>query len=82
MATVKEIMVKKVVTVNKDECLSKVCNLLVTQKLSGIPVVDKEDHLVGFVSERDVIMAVSKGDFQNKKVKDVMTRKVMSIEEG
>ena len=82
MATVKEVMVRKDITVDRGESLGRVCKILVTQKLSGIPVVDKEDRLVGFVSERDIIMAASKGDFQDKKVSDVMVKKVVSIEEN
>ena len=82
MATVKEVMVKKVITVSQHESLSKVCRLLVSQKLSGVPVIDEEKNLVGFISERDIIAAVGSKNFQNKKVSDVMTRKVLSIDEN
>ncbi|MDB4349709.1 CBS domain-containing protein [Omnitrophica bacterium] len=81
MATVKDIMVKKVVTVSEDESLEGVCKLLVTRRLSGVPVVDKKNNLAGFISERDIIAAVGTGDFADKRVSDVMTRKVVSVEE-
>lgn len=81
MATVKEIMVKKVVTVNEKESLKAVCKILVSRKLSGIPVIDAKDNLVGFISERDIIQAVGSKDFQDKRVSDVMTCKVLSIDE-
>ncbi len=82
MTTVKEVMVKKVITVKGGESLKNVCKTLVTQKLSGVPVVDANAKLIGFISERDIIMAVGSNDFQDKKVSDVMTRKVVSIEEN
>ncbi len=81
MATVKDIMIKKVTVVNEDESLKVVCKALVSQKLSGLPVVDKKGGLVGFISERDIIAAVGSEDFVNMKVSDVMTHKVFSIEE-
>jgi len=82
MATVKDVMITKVVTVNEAESLKKVCGILVSKKLSGVPVVDAKDNLVGFISERDIIQAVGSKDFQKDIVSNVMTSKVVSIEEN
>lgn len=82
MTAVKEIMMKKVATVNNDISLEKVCKFLVSKKLSGAPVVDKNGNLSGFISERDIIQAVGSKNFQRKKARDVMTRKVVSIEDS
>ena len=82
MSTVKEIMVKKAITAKEDTPLGRVCRTLVSKKLSGLPVVDPKDNLVGFISERDIIQAICTKDFQRKKVSDVMTRKVISVEEN
>jgi len=82
MATVKEIMVKKVVTAKESDPLQKICKLLISLKLSGVPVVDANNRLIGFISERDIISAVGSKRFQNKKVSDVMTRKVLSIDDN
>lgn len=81
MATVKNIMVKQVVTINEDKSLKDICKLLISKKLSGIPVVNKKDDLTGFISERDIIKAVGEGSFSNKKVSDVMTKRVFTVEE-
>lgn len=81
MTAVREIMVKKVVTVNAGESLEGVCKLLVSKKLSGVPVVNADAKLVGFISERDIIAAIGSGSFKGKKVSDVMTRNVLSIDE-
>ena len=72
MTAVREIMVKKVVTVNAGESLEGVCKLLVSKKLSGVPVVNADAKLVGFISERDIIAAIGSGSFKGKKVSDVV----------
>ena len=81
MATVKEIMTKDVITVSEKTTLKAVCTTLVSKRLSGVPVADSKGKLVGFISERDIIQAVGAGNFANKKVSDVMTHKVLSMEE-
>lgn len=82
MATVKDIMVKQVVTIREDKSLKDISKLLMSKKLSGIPVVNKKDDLAGFISERDIIKAVGEGSFSNKKVSAVMTKRVFTVEEG
>lgn len=81
MGTVRDIMKKEVVTVKEKDSLETLCKLLVSKKLSGVPVIGDKEKLVGFISERDIIMAVGKGNFTDKKVSDVMTRKVFSVED-
>ena len=82
MATVKDIMVKQVVTISEDRSLKDISKLLMSKKLSGIPVVNKKDDLTGFISERDIIKAVGEGSFSNKKISDVMTKRVFTVQEG
>lgn len=52
----KDIMVKKVITINKDESVEKLSELLVKNKISGVPVVDDEGKLVGIATEGDLIV--------------------------
>ncbi|MEE8359893.1 MAG: CBS domain-containing protein [Candidatus Omnitrophota bacterium] len=80
MGTVRDIMKKEVITVKEKDSLEALCKLLVSKKLSGVPVIGDKENLVGFISERDIITAVGKGNFKNKKVSDVMTRKVFSVD--
>jgi len=79
--TIKHIMEKKVATINENESIEKVCRILVSKKLSGIPVVGKHDQLTGFISERDIIKAVGDGRCSEKMVSDVMRRDVFAMEE-
>ncbi len=82
MATAKEIMDKKVITVNESDSLQDASKVLVKKRLSGIPVVNKKGSLIGFISERDIIAAVSSNNFQKMKVSDAMVCKVTSVEEN
>lgn len=53
-------------------------------KLAGIrhfPVVDKRNHLVGVVSDRDVLRAFGDADITRVKVSDIMTMLVETVTE-
>jgi len=54
--TVKDIMVTKVITVQKDASVEELSTLLLENKISGVPVVDKEGKLVGIATEGDLII--------------------------
>lgn len=51
---VEKIMTRDVITVNPDTKLTRIADLMQKRKLRHLPVVDKENHLVGIVSHRDV----------------------------
>lgn len=52
---VKEIMTEEVVSVRHDEKVTKVATLLFDNNLTGAPVVDDNDQLIGIVTEYDFI---------------------------
>lgn len=52
----KDIMVKKVITINKNESVEKLSELLVKNKISGVPVVDNDGKLAGIASEGDLLV--------------------------
>ncbi len=51
----KDIMITNVVTVQSDITIGELSNILLKNKVSGVPVVDKEDKLIGIVTEADII---------------------------
>lgn len=53
--TAKEIMNTKVITVDENAKLSDVIELLVSNNISGVPVVNKSGMLVGMITEEDLI---------------------------
>lgn len=54
--TVKEIMVKEVIAIQKDASVEELSSLLIENKISGVPVVDKDGKLVGIATEGDLII--------------------------
>ena len=55
----KDIMTKKVITISKDATLAELAKLLIKNKISGVPIVDKREELVGIVTEADLIIKES-----------------------
>jgi len=50
-----DIMTHKVVTVRCDTAVSTLARLLLDSKISAVPVVDDQGHIVGIVSEGDLL---------------------------
>ena len=53
---VKDIMVKKVITIQKDASVEELSELLVKNRISGVPVIDGDGKLVGIATEGDLII--------------------------
>lgn len=51
----KEIMTKKVITIDKEAPVDKIIKLLLKHRISGAPVVDENGKIVGVVSEEDLL---------------------------
>jgi CBS-domain-containing membrane protein len=50
---VKDIMTTNVISIGADEPIVKAASLMLQNRISGLPVVDKEGELVGMVTEGD-----------------------------
>lgn len=74
-------MAKKIITVYNDASIEEVCKILAKHGLSGVPVVDKNKKLVGFISERDIIANFGR-ECLTEKAGDLMQRKVIFIKYG
>jgi len=55
MLKAKDIMTVDVVTVKPETTVEELARLLIEHKISGVPVVDGDDQLVGVVTENDLI---------------------------
>src|SRR2546428_7299593 len=51
----RELMSSPVITVSPDTPLKEVAELMLSRRVSGLPVVDGGDHLVGIISESDFL---------------------------
>ena len=61
MKTAQDIMTQDVVSVTPDSSIKDLALLLITKNISGVPVLDQDNSLIGIVTESDLI-------FQNKKL--------------
>jgi CBS domain-containing protein len=52
------IMTKEVITTKPNESIKEVIKKLTDNSISGLPVVDDENRIVGIVSEKDILTAL------------------------
>jgi len=74
-----DIMSYPVVTVNDDTKVEEVVMLLRDLGCSGMPVVDKDEHIVGVVSRRD-FKKIRKSNHMQSPIKAFMSRDVVTID--
>lgn len=55
----KDIMTREVITLSQEEKVEKAARILVEHKISGIPVVDSDQHVLGIVTEKDLMVKAS-----------------------
>ena len=86
MPTLESVMIKDVISVHADTPLSDVIGLLMEHNITGVPVVDDDNHLVGIISEKDtlnsicVVNAMTNGNgFSGMTASDVMSTEVVSF---
>lgn len=56
---INEVMTTNVIRARQDMTVQKVSEIFTEHGIHHIPVVDEDDHLVGIVSDRDVVKHVS-----------------------
>ena len=77
-----EIMTTPIVSVTENQSLEDALDLFLRNSIDCAPVVDDRSHLVGLISERDLLKAASSRDQWNAQVRDFMTSNVARFEES
>ncbi|WP_258102167.1 CBS domain-containing protein [Marinoscillum pacificum] len=82
--TVSDYMSTKLITFRPEQHMDEVINTLLKYKISGGPVVNSENELVGVISEGDCMKEVVRGKYNNMPnlngvVAEHMTSNVISI---
>ncbi|WP_456472843.1 IMP dehydrogenase [Methanocaldococcus sp.] len=72
-----EFIIKEVITVSPDDSVGEAIDLMESYSISGMPVIDKDERVVGIITHRD-IKAIKD---RSVKVKDVMTKDVVKAKE-
>lgn len=52
---VKDIMTREVKTARPDTAVKEIASIMCFNKISGVPVVDENEQLVGILSEKDIL---------------------------
>ncbi len=81
--TVRDFMAKKLTTFTEDMDIYAAIDQLVNGNISGAPVVDAHNRLVGIISQKDCIRVLANGVFHSRPagpVRDYMTEVVMTID--
>jgi len=84
--TIRKYMVplNKIVIFRPDQSIQEVISTIIDKKISGAPVLDDQDHLVGMISEKDCLRIIVDQAYHNmpaetRKVADYMTAKVQTL---
>ena len=59
MLQAKTVMKRNVITVRPQDTLDQVIQILVDIKITGLPVVNEDDSLVGVISRKDIIAIIA-----------------------
>lgn len=83
--TVQDYMTRRLVTFTPDQTMDQVMDVLIAKRISGGPVVDKNNNMVGVISEGDCLKEVVKGKYNNVPtlsghVRDHMATNVKSVD--
>lgn len=82
--SVAQCMSKKLITFKPEDDLQEVTKWLIAKRISGAPVVDENERLVGIISEGDCLKEVVSGKYNNapgsySTVAERMTTKVYTL---
>ena len=83
---VSDYMTKNLITFKESESIEQVIDLLIKNKISGGPVVNEKNELVGIISEGDCLKQISDSRYhnlpidKNNTVEKAMVKKVETID--
>ena len=79
MLTAAAIMTEDLVTIHPEASVKEAIELLLNKCISGLPVVDHQNHLVGVITEFAMLAMVYDHEVQNQTVGQHMTREVITV---
>ena len=89
MPEITEVMSRELVTIGPDNTLLETIDALTKYNITGLPVVDDDNKLIGIISEKNVLVLLHRiqsreysSDDAELKVRDFMTEDVVSFEKN
>ncbi len=80
MLSAEQIMTTDVVTITPDASIKDAIELLISRRVSGLPVVDNSGALVGILTEFALLGLAYDSNIQNDTVQSHMTRETMTVD--
>jgi len=80
---IRDFMVSRLITFTPDTLIGFAINSLITNKISGAPVIDRNGNLVGILSEKDCLQTLLESSYYNYlsgHVKDYMSKDLTTID--
>lgn len=79
---VRHVMTRHVITVRPDTSIDETLALLLRHHISGLPVVDSKNRLLGVITERDLLALLCEGeDERRQRVDQYWTTDVVTVRE-
>jgi len=80
MLTARAIMTEDIVTITPEASIKDAIELMLLQRISGLPVCNNDGHLVGVITEYALLAIAYDQKIQNDTVAKHMTTDVLSID--
>ncbi len=77
MLTIREVMESHPITVKPESSVREALEILIEKEISGLPVVDANDEIVGILSEKDLLKVFYEPE--GRTVGSIMTRVPVTI---
>ncbi len=81
MRQARDVMSTKLVAICPDATVEEAIYSLLENRVTGAPIVDEQGHLLGIVSEFQLLEAIYRPEVKQELVSDVMTKDVISVAE-
>ena len=72
---VKDIMSSSIISVKPDDTLYRISYIMRSENVGAVPVCDKQNRLIGIITDRDLILRYEKGNTAS----DMMTKSPVSV---
>lgn len=73
----RQVMTERPTAVGPDATLEQIARTLVAGRFGGVPVVNSQDRVLGFVSEAEVVAALLRDASPNSLARNLMTQPVL-----
>ena len=75
----KDVMNTKIFILNENDNILQASNFMGKERIRNLPVVDKQNKLIGLVTLREIVDALTRGE-KNQSIGDIMITEVKAIE--